>query len=100
MAKDIKFVASIKHVGGTRVVLVKIGDLLYEVRQEHELAGWQGDKRAKTIDEAIAIMKGWIEDGWVEKITITGFDGKETKKKLEEAFKNVKKFKPDRYGRY
>jgi len=100
MAKDIKFVASIKHVGGTRIVLVKIGNYLYEVRRVHELAGWQGDKRVKTIDEAIAVMRGWIEDGWVEKITITAFDGKETKKKLEEAFKDVKVFKPGRCGRY
>ncbi len=94
MAKDIKFIASIKHVGGTKVVLVKVGDLVYEVRREHELAGWQGDKRAKTIDEAIKIMKEWVEDGWVEKVNITGFDGKETKKKLQEAFKNIKFFKP------
>jgi len=97
MVKDIKFVASIKHVGGTRIVLVKIGDYLYEVRREHELAGWQGDKRAKTIDEAIKIMKDWIEDGWVQKINITGFDGKETKKKLEEAFKDVKRFNPNKW---
>jgi len=97
MAKDIKFVASIKHVGGTRIVLVKIGDYLYEVRREHKLLGWDGDKRAKTIDEAIKIMKDWIEDGWVQKINITGFDGKETKKKLEEAFKDVKRFNPYSY---
>ena len=97
MVKAIKFIASIKHVGGTRIVLVKIGDYLYEVRREHELAGWQGDKRAKTIDEAIKIMKDWIEDGWVQKINITGFDGKETKKKLEEAFKDVKRFNPNKW---
>jgi hypothetical protein len=97
MAKDVKFIASIKHADGTRIVLVKIADYLYEVRREHELAGWCGDKRTKSIDEAIAIMKGWIEDGWVQKINITGFDGKETKKKLEEAFKNVKRFNPYSY---
>jgi hypothetical protein len=93
MAKDIKFIASVKHVGGTRVVLVKIGSYIYEVRREHELAGWQGDKRAITIEEAIEIMRGWIKDYEVEKITITGFDGKETKRKLQEAFKNIKPVK-------